>query len=136
MLRVAYEAACKALPAHQHRFSPRKFTQPQLLACLVLKEFSRLDYRGLAAHLVDHPDLGTQIGIKAAPHFTTFQKAAQRLLTATPGRRMFDAVIAGNAIHELLSTSLPLIFGFKPGLSAKPVSVSKVGGILLYNGGG
>ena len=57
VLQVAYDAACRALPAHRHKFSPKKFTQPQLVACLVLKEFLRLDYRGLAAHLADHPDL-------------------------------------------------------------------------------
>ena len=93
MLRVAFEAACRALLAHRHPFSPKKFTQPQLMACLVLKEFSRLDYRGLAEHLADHPDLCTLIGLKAVPHFTTFQKAAQRLLAAAPGREMFDAVL-------------------------------------------
>jgi hypothetical protein len=93
VLRVAYEAACRAVPAYAHRFSPKKFTQPQLLACLVLKEFSRLDYRGLAEHLADHPDLCHLIGLKAVPHFTTFQKAAQRLLAAVPGRRMFEAVL-------------------------------------------
>ena len=86
MLQVAYEAACQALPAHRHKFSPKKFTQPQLLACLVLKEFSRLDYRGLAAHLDDHPDLCTLIDLKTVPHFTTFQKAAQRLQAAAAGR--------------------------------------------------
>ena len=83
VLQVAYEAACQALPAHRHKFSPKKFTQPQLLACLVLKEFSRLDYRGLAEHLADHPDLGRLIGLKAVPHYTTFQKAA----AAAPGGR-------------------------------------------------
>ena len=57
VLQVAFDAACQAVPAHRHRFSPKKFTQPQLLACLVLKEFLRLDYRGLAAHLADHHDL-------------------------------------------------------------------------------
>ena len=93
MLQVAYEAACRALPAHAHKFSPKKFTQPQLLACLVLKEFARLDYRGLAQHLADHPDLGGSIGLKVVPHYTTFQKAAQRLLAAAPGRLMFDAVL-------------------------------------------
>jgi DDE family transposase len=93
ILQVAYKAACEAVPAYRHKYSPKKFTQPQLLACLVLKEFSRLDYRGLAAHLVDHPDLGTQIGMRIVPHFTTFQKAAQRLLLAAPARKMFDAVL-------------------------------------------
>jgi hypothetical protein len=93
VLQVAYEAACRALPPHRHKFSPKKFTQPQLLACLVLKEFARLDYRGLSEHLADHPDLSRLIGLEAVPHYTTFQKAAQRLLTAVPGRMMFDAVL-------------------------------------------
>ena len=93
VLQVAYEAALDALPAHRHKFSPKKFAQPQLLACLVLKEFLRLDYRGLAAHLADHPDLWHLIGLKAVPHYTTFQKAAARLLAAVPGRKMFDAVL-------------------------------------------
>lgn len=72
VLQVAYEAACQALPAYSHKFSPKKFTQPQLIACLVLKEFLRLDYRGLAAHFADHPDLCQLIGLEVVPHFTTF----------------------------------------------------------------
>jgi hypothetical protein len=93
VLQVAYESACRALPAYRHQFSPKKFIQPQLMACLVLKEFAHLDYRGLAAHLADHADLRALIGLKVVPHYTTFQKAAQRLLAAIPGRRMFDAVL-------------------------------------------
>ena len=63
------------------------------MACLVLKEFSRLDYRGLAEQLADHPNLRTLIGLKTVPHYTTFQKAAQRLLAAVPSRRVFNAVL-------------------------------------------
>ena len=84
VFRVAYDAACQALPAHRHKFSPKKFTQPQLMACLVLKEFLRLDYRGFVEHLADHPDLGRMIGLKAVPHYTTLQKAAARLFKAAP----------------------------------------------------
>ena len=93
VLLVAYEAAREALPAYRHKYSPKKFSQPQLLACLVLKEFLRVDYRGLTAHLADHPDLLESIGLKAVPHYTTFQKAAARLLAVRPGRLMFDAVL-------------------------------------------
>ena len=67
VLWVAYEAACRALPAHRHRFSPKMFNQPQLLACLVLKEFLRLDYREFAAHLADQPDLARLTDVKAVP---------------------------------------------------------------------
>jgi hypothetical protein len=93
VLQVAYEVACQALPAHRHKFSPKKFTQRQLMACQVLKEFSHLDFRGLAEHLADHTDLQALIGLDVVPHFTTFQKADQRPLAETPCRRMFDAVL-------------------------------------------
>ena len=93
VLQVAHEAARRALPAYGHIYSPKKFTQPQLLACLVLKEFLRLDYRGLAASLGDQPELARAIDLREVPHFTTFQKAAARLLRAEPARRAFDAVL-------------------------------------------
>ncbi len=87
--QVAYESACRALAAYRHRFSPKKFTQPpQLLACLVLKEFLRLDYRDFVEHLTDHPDLIRLIELSAVPQYTTFQKAASRLLKAAAARAM------------------------------------------------
>src|SRR5215469_9539903 len=93
VLQVAYDAARQAVPAHRHRFRPKKFTQPQLLACLVLKEFLRLDYRGLTEHLADHGELRRLLALKVIPHYTTLQKAAARLLRAAPARRLFDAVL-------------------------------------------
>jgi Transposase DDE domain len=93
VLQVAHEAARRALPAYGHLYSPKKFTQPQLVACLVLKDFLRLDYRGLAAALADGPELARAIDLNEVPHFTTFQKAAARLLRAEPARRVFDAVL-------------------------------------------
>jgi hypothetical protein len=63
VLLAAYEAACEALPAYSHRFSPKKFTQHQQVACLVLKGFLRTDHRGLTVHLADHPDLTRQIDL-------------------------------------------------------------------------
>lgn len=86
MLRVAYDAAGEAVPAYSHVNSPKTFTRPQLVACLVLKEFLRLDYRGPAAHLADHPDLCRSFGLEIVPHFTTFQKAAGRPVKAEPAR--------------------------------------------------
>jgi hypothetical protein len=94
VIQVAYDAARQALPKRRHKFSPKKFTQHQLLACLALKEFARLDYRGLAEHLAGNPDLARMIDLEVVPHFTTFQKAAKRLLKAAPARAMFDAVLA------------------------------------------
>ena len=122
VFRVAYEAARQALPAHRHRFRPKKFTQPQLLACLVLKEFLRLDYRGLAAHLADHSDLCRQIGLAAVPHFTTFQKAATRLLKAAPVRAMFDAVLDRALRDKVRTRRVPLAAVDGTGMESRPVS--------------
>ncbi|WP_422928717.1 transposase [Singulisphaera sp. PoT] len=122
VLRVAYDAARRALPAHRHKFSPKKFTQPQLLACLVLKEFARLDYRGLADHLADYPDLAREIDPEAVPHFTTFQKAAARLLKAKPGRAMFDAVLDLALRDKVRNRRAPLAAVDGTGMESRHVS--------------
>src|SRR3954470_11294028 len=122
VLQVAYEAALDALPAHRHKFSPKKFTQPQLMACLVLKEFSRLDYRGLAAHLADHPDLWHLIDLKAVPHYTTFQKAAARLLKAAPARATFDAVLERALRQKVRRRRVPLAAVDGTGMESRHVS--------------
>ncbi|MBX7166756.1 MAG: transposase [Pirellulales bacterium] len=91
VLAVAYRIGCAALAPYAHRSSPKKFTQPQLFACLVLKEFLQLDYRKLAALLSDCTELAATIELHAIPHFTTFQKAAERLLSIRPVRRLLEA---------------------------------------------
>jgi hypothetical protein len=59
----------------------------------VLTEFARLDDRGLARHLADHPDLGRLIALQAVPHSTTCPQAADRLWRAAPARARFGAVL-------------------------------------------
>ena len=44
---AAYHIACETLPEHSHRYSPKKYTQPQLLVCLVLRVFFKTEYRGI-----------------------------------------------------------------------------------------
>jgi Transposase DDE domain len=90
---AALATARRALPEYAHRYSPKKFTQHQLFACLALKNFLRTDYRGLAAHLADNPALVAVLGLTQVPHFTTFQKASRRLLRAEPVRRLLKASI-------------------------------------------
>ena len=91
---VALAVAKDALSAYSHRFSPKKFTQHQLFACLVLKEFFRTDYRGIVEILADTPNLRDTIGLKEIPHFTTIQKAGQRLLRKAPVQQVLDATVA------------------------------------------
>lgn len=91
--RQALVAATAALRPYAHKYSPQKFTQPQLFACLVLKTFLKTDYRGVAAHLGDHAELRAVLGLPAVPHFTTLQKASRRLLRQPRARRLFTATV-------------------------------------------
>src|SRR6516162_5525016 len=91
--RLALAVGNAALPLYAHKFSPKTYTQPQLFAALVLKTFFKTDYRGLAVLLRDYDALRWLLGLKAVPHFTTFQKASRRLLKATPARKLFNTTI-------------------------------------------
>lgn len=95
VLRVAYGVARDALPAYSHRFSPRKFTQHQWFALLVLKEFQRSDYRKIEQLLKDCPDLCGVIALEEVPHFTTIQKACRRLLRLDKVRLLLRATVVG-----------------------------------------
>ena len=100
VLAVALKAARQSLPEYSHEFSPKKFTQHQLFACLVLKSFLKTDYRGVVEHLRDCPALGETIGLTKIPHFTTLQKAARRLLKR-------------KAVDQLIGSTLKLAMGQK-----------------------
>ena len=91
--RAALVAAQRVLPFYTHPNSPKKFTQHQLFACLVLKNFFKTDYRGVVAQLVDHPDLREVLGLDCVPHFTTLQKASRHLLASEPVRRVLESTI-------------------------------------------
>jgi len=95
-LRVAREAfttAERILPYYAHRFSPHVYSQPQLFTCLVLKTFFKTDYRGMVAILEDMPELCRLLELKSIPHFTTLQKASQRLLTVPRARRLLGVTV-------------------------------------------
>ena len=93
MILAALATAKRSLPSYSYRYSPKKFTQHQLFACLVLKSFLKTDYRGIVAHLTDCPSLVEALGLKEVPHYTTLQKAARRLLASTPAKRLLDATV-------------------------------------------
>jgi len=97
VLVTAWTVAKTTLPAYGHKFSPKTFTQHQLFACLVLKTFLRTDYRGLASFLSDCPNLCEAIELDRVPHFTTFQKAARRLLRSKPVDRLLD-----ETVHQMM----------------------------------
>jgi hypothetical protein len=78
--RTALATARAELPAYSHPKSPHKFTQPQLVAMLALKDFLRTDYRGVIAYLSDWTDLRRALELTRLPNYSTLCYAQKRLL--------------------------------------------------------
>jgi hypothetical protein len=78
--KIALAAGQEAFADYSSPFSPRKFTQPQLFACLALRQFFKLDYRGTVARLAEWAELRVVLGLKEVPDFSTLIYAEKRLL--------------------------------------------------------
>ena len=93
VLKEAYEVGKYTFEEYAHEYSPRKFTQPQLFACLVLKAFFCMDYRGICEVLKDCGDFRQAIGLKSVPHFTTLQKHSKELLRLPMARNLLESTL-------------------------------------------
>ena len=83
VLRVARDALVTgeaSLTPYASRFSRRDYTQPQLFALLVLRQFLRTDYRGIVALAAEWHELRCALGLLRVPHYSTLAHAAPRLL--------------------------------------------------------
>jgi IS5 family transposase len=74
--------ATQRVPPYSSKFSKHTFTQPQLVVLYCLKIKLGVTYRELIDWLEEMPRLRESLGLKQLPHFTTLQKAFQRLSTA------------------------------------------------------
>lgn len=80
LAKEAFEAGKAALAPYSSHYSRHDFIQAQFFAILVLRQFFKMDYRGIAALLKDFSNLRELLELKKVPHFTAIQKAEQRLL--------------------------------------------------------
>ena len=78
--RVALEVGEKAFRPYSCPKSPHKYTQPQLFAILALRQFFKLDYRGVVEWLKHWRELRDAIGLERVPHYSTLCYAERRLL--------------------------------------------------------
>ena len=83
LAQAALEAGEEAFTPYSHPKSPHKFTQAQLFALLVLRQYFRLDYRGLIEWLGEWPKLRRTLGLTRLPHYSTLCYAERRLLKKT-----------------------------------------------------
>jgi hypothetical protein len=120
--KMALRAARDSLPDHAQAKSPKKFTQPQWVACLVIKEFLQLDYRGTHTLLTEWSDLRHGIGLTKVPHFTTLCAAAKRLLGKAKATAIFDAVLDHCRQAKILAKRSKQVAIDSTGLESRHVS--------------
>ena len=77
--RVALEVCAEVLPAYSHRFSPQRFTQPQLLAILCLMRYEDWTFRATEVRLVEHAQLRRALELKVVPDYSTLYRFMLRV---------------------------------------------------------
>jgi hypothetical protein len=68
---LALAVSKRVLPNHGSKFAPKTYTQPQLLACLLLKEYLRLDYRTTQEMLELSDGLRSALQLSRTPDHST-----------------------------------------------------------------
>jgi hypothetical protein len=100
---LALAVAAAEVPAYSCPKSPRRFTQPQLLACLVLKAHLKQTYRGITDLLAAADDLRRALGLTRVPDYSTLQRFADRVVTPGLVDRLLGRLVerAGPAVEEV-----------------------------------
>jgi hypothetical protein len=80
LAREALSVDQGAMPPYSHRNCPKKFTQPQLLAVLAVREMVHVDFRRTEQLLKDWSDLRKVLALREVPHYSTLCRAHERLL--------------------------------------------------------
>jgi hypothetical protein len=80
LARAALEVGKQGLAQYSHPKSPHKYTQPQLFGMLVLKQFFKLDYRGVVKWLSRWSELRAALELERVPNYSTLCYAEGRLL--------------------------------------------------------
>lgn len=75
--------SAQAIPAYSSLRSRKDFTMRQHLAMASVRQFLKLDFRGFVALLEEFAELREALGLEKVPHYTTLQKAEQRLKKGT-----------------------------------------------------
>jgi transposase len=69
--------------------SKKIYTQPQLMACLILKAYLKQTFRGIVDVLQNSDTLRAAIGLEQVPTFTTLQEFQKRIVTP----ELLDAIL-------------------------------------------
>jgi hypothetical protein len=130
--QLALVVARRVIPAHSHKFAPKTYTQPQLLACLLVKEHLRLDYRSVQDLLELSDGLRSALSLRQAPDHSTLWWFAQHKVTPELLHQALEETVRCLEEHE--PPSGPLSGGDEPPgkKSARQVALDSTGLFLHH----
>jgi hypothetical protein len=79
MAHIVHELAEAVVPRYRHPNSPRTYTQPQLVACLILMVHLDLSYRDMEEWLLATDKVCEALGLQQVPDHTTFNRTMKHL---------------------------------------------------------
>jgi IS5 family transposase len=111
--RVALEVSREVVSAYSHRFSPQRFTQPQLLAILCLMRYEDWTFRAAEVRLAEHGELRRALELEAVPDYSTLFRFMLRL----------EEQVIAQALAEVVRR----FQGRRPGNGKRTVAVDATG---------
>ena len=120
----ALAVARRKLPDYSCPKSPHCYTQPQLMAILVLRAFTKQTYRGIIELLEESDGLRRMLELDRVPRHTTLEEFASRV--ATP--RLLETLTAEVlVICQENGLNIEAISADSTGLAATPASAHYLG---------
>jgi hypothetical protein len=81
--RLAYQLASRSVPRYSHPKSPHRFTQPQLVACVLLMFYLNVSYRDMEEWLLATDKVCKVLELTAVPDHTTLSRTFKKLRLST-----------------------------------------------------
>jgi hypothetical protein len=113
--RIIYAQTQAVFPKYSHRFSPKKFTLPQLAACVLLCFYFKMSYRDFEELLLMSKELRDALELTRVPDYSTLNRMYHRF-RASHLDKMNEALLstlkqAGLVEEEVIAVDAT---GFRP----------------------
>src|SRR5689334_6501885 len=79
MARIAYALTRATFPMYAHRNSPKRFTQPQLAACVLMMFYLGISYRDMEDWLLATDKVCEVLELKEVPDHSTLYRMYKRM---------------------------------------------------------
>jgi Transposase DDE domain len=98
--RLSMQFSGRYMQPYSHAKSPHKFTQAQLMTCLILRAYLKTTYRGVIEFLETSDELKKCLGLRRLPHYSTLKYFADRSDTLA----IVDAILS-DVVRQVVAQS-------------------------------